>query len=244
MSYFATVKQERDEIARGNISGKTVFKRYGYNDACAVAWETVWNGSNLYPYLTAAEILKVTSVGANAGNDVAAGTGARTLFIEGLDSSYDIQSETITLTGGAAASTANSYLRVFKAKVMTAGATGYNEGDIHIRDNADAVDLLICKIQEAETHACIWTVPDGHTAYITSLRGSESSTKGTALTLWIREFTPQVWRYRRGIYTLDNICEFKFTMPIEVSAKSDIEMRVYAFQAGAKVSALVRGWYE
>jgi len=235
--------QERDEIARDSV-GKMPFRRYGHNDTCGLALETIWHGSTLYTYLTAAERLKVTSVGVNAGNDVVAGTGARTLFIQGLDANYDIINETIILTGGVAATTINSYLRVFKARVASAGATGYNEGDIHIRNNADAVDLLICLIQEAESHACIWTVPNGYTAYISSWRGSESSNKGTDMSLWIRTFAEWVWLYKRGVYTMDTIFEFKFSIPIKVAAKSDIEMRVMSFQDGAKVSALFRGWYE
>lgn len=243
MSYFATVKTERDEIARGNISGKTAFRRFGHNDTCGATWETVWHDSSLYTYLTGAEQLKIVSDDADDDGDPV-GNGARTVFLKGLDTDYAVISETITMNGEGVVTSDNSYLRIFKAKVVTAGTTGYNEGTITIKDNAGAVTLLVIEPQEAESHACIWTVPAGKTCYITSWRGSESSAKGTDISLWIRGFTEQVWQYKRGVYTIDNMFNLKFTIPIKVTEKSDIEIRVQAFQAGAKVASLFKGWYE
>jgi len=243
MSYFATVKQERDEIARGNITGKTAFRRFGHNDTCGVTLETVWHDSSLYIYLTNAEQLKVVSDDADDDGDPA-GNGAQTLFLKGLDTNYALISETITMNGVGVVTTSKSYLRIFMARVTAAGSTGYNEGTITIKNNAQTVTLLVVEPQEAESHACIWTVPAGATAYITSWRGSESSSKGTDMALWIRPYTEGVWQYKRGVYTIDNIFNIKFTVPIKVSEKSDIEVRVRAFQAGAKVSSLFQGWYE
>lgn len=66
-------------------------------------------------------------------NDTAAGTGARTVFISGLDSNYDVISETVTLNGTSAVQTVRSYLRVNSFLIMSAGSGKTNAGSITLR---------------------------------------------------------------------------------------------------------------
>lgn len=234
---------ERDEIARGNMTGKSAFRRFGHNPDCGTSWETVWHTGGLNTTLTGAEQLKIVSDDTDDDGDPG-GAGARTIFLSGLDTNHSIQSETKTMNGTTAVTTDNSYLRIFKAQVVTAGATGYNEGTILIKNNAADTTLLTIEPQEAESHCAAWTVPAGKTAYITSWRGSESSAKGTDMALWFRDVTENVWQYKRGVYTIDNMFDIKFSIPIVVTEKTDIEVRVKAIIAGAKVSTLFRGWHE
>ena len=245
IDHLVTAKSERDEIARGKFSGRVHFTKFGHNTTCGTGYETVWHGSSLYTYLTGAEQLKISSVGASADDDTAAsGIGARTLHIHGLNSSYNTATETIDLNGSVVVTTVASYIRVCCAEVTSAGSTGYNLGAIHVRNNADDTDLAICIIQEAASHACIYTIPSGKTGYITSWRISESSNKGADISVWIRNYNEQVWRYKKGIYTLDNIFETNYSIPIAISEKSDIEVRSKAIQDGARISSTIEGWYE
>lgn len=73
--------------------------------------------------------LDVTS---SSTSDAAAGTGARTVEIYGLDFDGNPLSETITMNGNAIVQTANAFWRVFVAKVITAGTGRKNAGDIYI----------------------------------------------------------------------------------------------------------------
>jgi len=233
----------RDELVRGTLSSGSIFRRFGHNDDCSTAFETVWHGSNLYTYLTTAEQLHISSDSASDDGDPV-GAGARTLFVRGLDANYNYIEETVTLNGVTPVVTTGSFLRVHKAKVMSAGSTGYNSGSILLQNEAEDIDLGVVEVQTAETHGCIWTVPAGRTAFITSWRGSESSTKGGDVSLWMRTHSTGVWQYKRGVYILDNIFSFEFSMPLKVSAKTDIEVRTKAILSGAKVSAFFKGWYE
>ena len=65
-------------------------------------------------------------------NDDVAGTGARTLRIQGLDGSYNLVEETVDMDGTTTVTTTQTFLRVFRMSVETAGSSGNNEGTITV----------------------------------------------------------------------------------------------------------------
>lgn len=103
----------------------------GRNGATSTTLENVSELSNLINYasLGAAAALQISSSDAT---DTSAGVGARTLEIIGLDSSYNIQTETITMNGQTQVSSSKSFLRVFAAEVKTVGTSYTNVGDIYV----------------------------------------------------------------------------------------------------------------
>lgn len=78
---------------------------------------------------TVADRVEVASASAN---DTAAGTGARTIKVYGLDKDYNPLIETITLNGQTPVVGTLNFIRVFAAYVATAGSGGVNAGDIAI----------------------------------------------------------------------------------------------------------------
>ena len=76
---------------------------------------------------TAAKI----DVSSSSTADAAASTGALTVALYGLSASYQPISETITMNGQTAVTSALSYLRLHGAKVLTAGTGRVNAGDIY-----------------------------------------------------------------------------------------------------------------
>jgi len=217
-------------------------RRFGHNAAVGAAWETVYHGSDLYTYLTAAERLYVISDDAD-DDGAPAGNGARTVIVKGLDANYATIQETVTMNGQTHVLTDASFLRVTKCWVATAGTTGYNEGTITIKNNAEDNTLDQIEPQEAESHACMFTVPADQTAYFTFWSGSESSSKGCELAFWVREFGG-IWRYKFGQVTLDNLWCCEFSLPYKFSEKTDVEVRAFSTQGGAVVTASLLGWRE
>jgi len=67
----------------------------------------------------------------DAADDVG-GTGAITVEITGLGSSYNELQEFITLDGVTPVTTVNSYLRINGMGVIVGGTTGFNEGTIYL----------------------------------------------------------------------------------------------------------------
>lgn len=101
----------------------------GYNGDVDTGTEDIWSGGGGFPWPSAAAATKVNS---GSNNDAAAGTGARTIRIIGLDAGFQVLEETVTLNGTNDVNCVNQYFRILKAYVLTAGSGGVNAGAISI----------------------------------------------------------------------------------------------------------------
>lgn len=127
--------------------------------------EDIWPGGGAYPWKTAAGAMEVVSTSAA---DAAAGTGARTVLVQGLDASYLEISETVTLNGLTAVALVNSYLRINSALITSAGTGKVNAGDISIRDSGAGTTRSIIPLGYGITRQAVFTVPAAHTLSIHS----------------------------------------------------------------------------
>ncbi len=103
-------------IQRGDINNFSGIQKFGYNASVGTSFETIWDGGGDYTFITSAGTATATS--SDTGSD---NTG--TVEIQGLDSNYDIATETLTI-GGSAGST--SFIRVFRAKMVNANTGNAN----------------------------------------------------------------------------------------------------------------------
>lgn len=230
------------DIAEGNVPDHSPVRAFGYNGNVPITWETVHVASTLRHYLTAAEQLQVASTDAD-DDGAPLGNGARTIVISGLDTNYEALNEVVTMNGLVNVTTAASFLRVQSVTVMTAGTTGYNEGVITVSNNADTIVMDQIEVQENATLSAAYTVPADNTAYVTQAMATESSSKGCQFGFWIRPFGG-LWIMKRSIVLLDSSIVLSMTMPMKLPAKTDIEIRAQAIQAGAIVTAGFEGWIE
>ena len=118
------------EVQQGKIPGYSMINKFGYNSSIGSgSFETIWETGNNYPWQSTAVTVDVVS---DDTNDDVAGTGARTLRIQGLDGSYNLAEETVDMDGTATVTTTQTFLRVFRMSVETAGSSGNNEGTITV----------------------------------------------------------------------------------------------------------------
>ncbi len=102
----------------------------------------VWNEDAAFSYTTNSNESNLHIVSTSA-LDTSAGTGARTVLVEGLKHAlvsgvheYNVASETVTLNGTSNVSLSDSYYRILNVSVATAGSTGLNQGNIKVFDPA------------------------------------------------------------------------------------------------------------
>lgn len=203
--------------------------KFGYNPAVGTTEESIWDAGGLYVYPSAATVMTVSS---SSANDTADGTGARTIVIAGLDANYNEASETITLNGQTAVSTTKSYIRMFRARVTSAGSGGTNAGDISIGTGTVTSGVpanVFARIStgEAQTLMTIYTVPAGYTAYMqqgTISSGTELSNKYVTVRLKVRPFG-EVFQTKALVTLTDQFIGFDFGVALTIPEKSDIEAR-------------------
>ena len=113
----------------------------------------------------------ILSVASTSTSDTAAGTGARSVLIIGLDGNYNSLSEVVSLTGQVPSNTTNTFLRINDMLVQSAGSTESNEGHIYISDSADTFTLgepntrlyEAMSIGDNLSKTLVYTVPNGFT---------------------------------------------------------------------------------
>lgn len=213
-------------VSRNLIIGASRVQKTSYNPSVGTSEESIWNESGaIVSYPASATTMTVSS---SSANDTAAGTGARTVTVQGLDTNYNVQSETITLNGQSAVTTVNSYLRMNILTVITAGSGGKNAGTIYIGTGsvstgkpATVYSSIAAGFNRSQQG--FYTIPVGMTGYL--LRQSVTTdTAATQALLYIRPFG--------GVFTLVRINEVgvngfsrEFRLPLAISAQSDIDLR-------------------
>lgn len=184
----------RTAITAGEVDGLSIVHKFGRDPAATTTFAPVSQGG-LYrtPQVAGATALRVKA-GGNA-NDTAAGTGARTILLQGLDATGTLQTSTLT-TAGASASAASSetYIRLFRAYVATSGtyassSAGSHSAAITIEKAAGSEDWLTIgatDFPKGQSEVGCYTVPLGKVAYIPTYKFSTDSTKSTDLLLFQR----------------------------------------------------------
>lgn len=228
------------DIAEGNIANHSSINKFGHNPTVAGVLETVWTGSNLYPWMTVADQMELLS---GSINDDVGGTGAITLELFGLDSSYNPISEMISLNGTAPVTTTLSYFRNFRAIIRSAGSTGWNVGVITIRDQDIGTTRAIIDANKNQTLMAVYTIPAGYTGYITSWYAGSVASKDTQIELYIRPFG-EVFQVKRNMILNNAIYDEYIDFPEVATEKSDIEVRALSGGGGGDVSAGFFLWIE
>lgn len=180
--------------ASGKLDGISIVNKFGMNtdiDTTPLP-EDIWYGGGVYTGFPVSS-LETVNVVSTSVNDTAAGSGARQLFLSGLDTNYNTISETVTLNGTTPVTSLNQYRRVNFAYVVASGSsnTAFNAGNITIRHTTTSANVFVAmQAGRGQSNTTAYTVPAGKTGYIRrlfcGLRGGTTATcEGS---LWTRHF--------------------------------------------------------
>ena len=229
------------QVARGQIQGHTAVIVFGYNPDVDTSEETVWPDGGTIPHPTVASVLTISS---SSASDTSAGTGARTVHIEGLDGGYNVVSETVTLNGQTAVNTTNSYLYVNAFYVVTVGSGGVNAGNINagtgtVTAGVPAVlyDIIATGYNNRTTgHYC---VPAGYTAYmIQGLFSSGQASGATAVTGFLKQHGPDGVLRVGAVATVNNsAADYLFETPYMIPEKNCVGATAIGSAANNAVSS-------
>jgi hypothetical protein len=229
MGTFSKVDQTLIKIARKEIDGfgHEVRHVFGYNpDVDSAAEETVWTAGGLYEHLASPTILTVSSTSAN---DTSAGTGARTIYILGINSTGGEVSETVILNGQTAVNTTHTYTEIQSLQVSTAGTGLKNAGNIHVGFGTVTAGVPVTTyghILAGENQSLMGhiTIPLGYKGYIASGSMSSGTEGGSNFITGRLKLRRNGILYTAALITFNNNqTRFDFHYPIELLAGDCIQ---------------------
>ena len=221
-------------VARGLIPGATTQNIYGYQAAVDGTTIPLWENATTYTYPSSASTMTLYS---SSASDTAV-----SILISGLDSSYNLSSETLVLTNGTTGvTTVNSYIRINGIAVV-----GSNNpvGTIHLSNAGKTTNYAQIAIGAGRSQMSIYTVPNGYTFYLTRVNGYVSPNNNANFycnySVWTRNITT-------GIETVLQQAPFVNTYqttrvaPRPYAAKTDIQWRAQMSAGTSIVSIGVEG---
>ncbi len=193
--------------------------------------------------MTSAVPLRVVST--DTSDNATDGVGARTVMLRGLDNDLMELNEVVSLNGTTPVYTTNSFRRIHRAYVLTAGSTGWNEGDINVNEDTAGSANLRLRITATlgQTLMAVYTIPKNmRKAAIASwggaIRPGAAAANNTALQLWMRSEGGS-WRLTDTLEITSNggPADEVYHTPLPVSPGTDIKIRAIDTQAVGVVDA-------
>jgi len=221
--YYSNVARDKIKLTKSQT-------KFGEAENISTSETTVWDGNVLYPWQNSSLIFTLSST---VADDSITGTGARQIYVYGLDSNYDEQEEIVSLNGLTPVSLTKSFLRVNRMIVISAGSLGKASGQILLKNST----VTYAKILNGnnQTLMCVYTVPRGKTAFITSASSTSSQGKSVKGSFYVRPFG-MVFQLKYRWYMYQNFVDLDLRIPYLVPEKSDVEIRALSSASGTSVT--------
>ena len=230
-------------VSMGVYDGVTGVNKFGSNAAVGTAFEDVWTLGGKHVEFSGAALVEVASTSAN---DTAAGTGARTITIYGLDTAGLEVSESVTLNGTTPVAATLTYLHVHRIRVDTAGTGLTNAGTITVANVATAwvagvastatdVEVQV-PVGYGQSQCCRYTIPAGKTGYITNIYIIAAASKTVTFQL-IQAIDSGVERVTFEGTLINSEFLHRFGPAVSVPENTTILMRAKVDVGTAEVSA-------
>ena len=217
------------DIATGRIPGKASVNKFGINtDIANGTEEIVWSPSGSYTFSTTADITHIVS--GNVGD-------SGTVEVQGLDTNWDLLTQTKALNGTTSVALDTALLRVFRMKYQDAAT---NIGDIQCGVGATTTSFAAANLRAqidattGQTLMAIYTIPAGKTGYFQKYYGSMVGDPGPPakepsygiLRLWAvdraNNYAPQLKHVIGMAIAGSSVIEHELSPPSGVEEKTDI----------------------
>jgi hypothetical protein len=147
------------QVSRNQILGHSTLSLFGYQASVTTTSIPIWENATAYTFITAASTLTLVSTSASDN------TSAK-ILISGLDSDFNLISETLAMNGTSAVTTVNSYFRVNNLLMVSPGSgQTTNVGTITLKQSSNIVAQI--NIGIGKSQSTVYTVPNGYQFYLT-----------------------------------------------------------------------------
>ena len=221
-------------VSRGKVPGHSPVYIFGFtvtlgSTAYGPCWEGLTPSGGSYVYPPTAQVMKLVST--------SAGDTGVSIFINGLDSSFNILTETVALNGTTPVLSSGSYLRINSITTTLGNAAG----NVTLVGNVSTVLYAEILAGNGNSQASIYTVPNGYTFYNTYLQADANTSATSSGYNKVRTISqPAI----SGIGTtlLQSVFVQAFNVPLQfpvsIPQKTDIQWQLLA-SAGTNTAANV-----
>jgi len=215
------ITEQNDLIARGLVRGASHINKFGFNDQIPTTFEVIAVGSANFTYPTTAGVVTVTS---DEGADDLASTGARTVKLEGLDGNYNQVSVTIDMDGTNNVVTTQTFLRLFRMSVETAGSTGGAEGTITATIGGNEIARIDPNYDNQSLQAN-YTIPADKVGLLKRIQATSTKDNKAAMVGLFTKEPGSVFKVKQLIEVYRNSVVVDFPIPLLIPEKTDIELQ-------------------
>jgi hypothetical protein len=239
------------QVGRGLITNHQNVEIFGYSTqvggtALGPLWEGLTQSGGTYAYPGSAGVVVLLS--ASGATDA-----GLIIQVNGLDSSYNLLSETVTLNGSGTATTTNSFLRINGLFITN----GVNAGNI----TAKIATVLYAQINAGigQTQMSLYTVPKGYTFYLTYIQANASigfTSSNYMIFAEYNKFNLASTSQENGYnYTLNGnttllsqspfvqIFNIPYTVPVGHPGGTDLQFQMKSNSGGPFVGSIFAGGY-
>ena len=215
------------QVARGQVQGHEVVNVFGFAGAVSTSFVSVWENNADYVFPTVASTMVVSSSSASD-------TGV-SVQIFGLDAGYNRITEVVALNGTSNVTTTNVYWRI--NNVIT--TVGVAVGTVYVK-NAGGTTYAQIAIGNGKTNMSVYTVPVGHTAYMTQFDAFSSTSVTSGVFATFRGLITSSTGISNVVIQAPFLNTYAVTRPYPtpVFEKSDLQLQCKSSGAGLGIGAL------
>ena len=234
-----------NESVLGLRQGTSPFLKFGYNDSVSTgAAQVIGSFGGIFTPLSTATTLTLSSSSASDSNP--SGIGARSLFIQGLDSSRKYQFEFVNLNGTTPVVTSNTWLGVNRIVVFSAGTSQTNVGTISCTATTGGTNQAAIPIGTGVTQQLIFHNQDGYQGiikYVTFNVLKLSNGNSPRVTIYLNVWNPKVTNSRYVIrrYKVDTSVSNDMQRDYKIPIKLDPTDVLWATVDSTQNSTIVDG---
>lgn len=236
---FADETYILERMAAGKVPGATAVYFNGNNPTPTSTFETAWDNSNLYTFLTTN--MSSPTIVSSSANDAAAGTGARTVRIVGVDSTYTLKTEDVTLNGVSTVALTKNYMTINSIVVLTAGSGGTTAGNLTLAAGGTTHGFVLAG--KSQSTSFIYCVPASYKLLIFDVYSTQflSSTNGNqAQIMYSTNGGPQMQYGPWGWPSLGSFTRW-LPVPYVFPEKTQIQGQVASASAVGRMDLLATG---
>lgn len=229
-------------IAQGEVNGHSGEHKFGAAPAMSQNnTGTIWDvNDTLYPWAS------WTTSGTLTVPVVAAADTGKTVTLVGLDSNFNLQTDSVVVSSSAAVNTTSTWRRVYRAYVSAGDG---NVGNIDVQKGG--VTVLRITAGLGQTLMSVYTVPKGYTAYLTHVVSTCQAGADTTIHVFCKVQGQSTFRiaHTYEVSGTGGAYGHQFGIPLRLPELTDIDFQATVRSNNARITCsfdmvLVEDGYE